>query len=101
MLPLFGILAWAVAATGAPAAEIQSATESLTASLVATRRDIHSHPELGNRETRTGKLVADRLTALGLEVRYPVAKTGVVGILRGGPPRPPRGGPARPAPLPS
>ena len=88
MTRLFSILAWAVAAAGAPDAEIKSATESLTASLVGTRRDIHSHPELGNRETRTGKLVADRLTALGLEVRYPVAKTGVVGVLRGGRPGP-------------
>jgi amidohydrolase len=54
--------------------------------LVETRRDIHRHPELGNREERTGRLVADRLRAAGLEVRYPVAKTGVVGILKGGRP---------------
>ena len=55
---------------------------------MATRRDIHQNPELGNREVRTGALVADRLRALGLEVRHPVAKTGVVGILRGGRPGP-------------
>ena len=49
----------------------------------AVRRDIHAHPELGNREERTGKLVSrSGCAALGLEVRYPVAKTGVVGILR-------------------
>src|SRR5262245_48619372 len=60
----------------------------MSASLVETRRDIHIHPELGNRETRTGKLVADRLTSLGLEVRYPVAKTGVVAVLKGGRPGP-------------
>src|SRR5262245_28472432 len=88
MTHLFGILACALAATAAPDVEIESAVESLTASLVETRRDIHSHPELGNRETRTGKLVADRLTSLGLEVRYPVARTGVVGVLRGGRPGP-------------
>jgi amidohydrolase len=52
------------------------------------RRDLHMNPELGNREVRTGALVADRLRALGLEVRHPVAKTGVVGILRGGRPGP-------------
>jgi amidohydrolase len=56
--------------------------------LIEVRHDIHSHPELGNHETRTAALVAARLTALGLEVRTGVAKTGVVGILRGGRPGP-------------
>jgi amidohydrolase len=69
-----------------PDAEIRAAADALSPALVETRRDIHRHPELGNREFRTGKLVAERLQALGLEVRYPVAKTGVVGILKGGRP---------------
>ena len=43
-------------------------------------------PELSNREEHTGRFVAERLRALGIEVRYPVAKTGVVGVLRGGRP---------------
>jgi amidohydrolase len=51
--------------------------------VVAWRRDIHQHPELSNRETRTGALVAEHLRALGLEVRTGVAGTGVVGVLRG------------------
>jgi amidohydrolase len=79
------LLAAAVAGT-APDAEIRTAVDALTQQLVETRRDIHAHPELGNRELRTGKLVADRLRALGLEVRYPVARTGVIGILKGGRP---------------
>src|SRR5256885_13426806 len=54
--------------------------------VIECRRDIHQHPELGNREFRTSKLVADRLKQLGIEVRTPVAHTGVVGILRGGKP---------------
>jgi amidohydrolase len=74
------------AATPSPDAEIRAAADALAPALVETRRDIHRHPELGNREFRTGKLVAERLQALGLEVRYPVAKTGVVGILKGGRP---------------
>ncbi len=82
-------LAFAAAATAAtPDAEIKAAAERMAPALVETRRDIHMHPELGNRETRTGQLVADRLKALGLEVRYPVAKTGVVGVLKGGRPGP-------------
>jgi len=56
--------------------------------LVETRRDIHRHPELGNREVRTGTLVAERLRSLGLSVRHPVAKTGAVGVLVGGRPGP-------------
>ena len=47
------------------------------------RRDIHAHPELAFEETRTSALVAERLTALGLEVHRGLVKTGVVGVLRG------------------
>ena len=50
------------------------------ASLVATRRDIHQHPELGFEETRTAALVADRLRGLGYDVATGVGRTGVVGI---------------------
>jgi amidohydrolase len=50
---------------------------------IAWRRDIHQHPELGNREFRTSKLVADHLRELGMEVRTGVAHTGVIGILHG------------------
>jgi amidohydrolase len=70
-------------------AEIESAVLATVPRLVETRRDLHRHPELSNREERTGKLVAERLRALGLdEVRYPVARTGVVGVLKGGRPGP-------------
>jgi amidohydrolase len=64
-------------------AEIKAAAEAIAASVVATRRDLHQHPELSNREERTGRLVAERLKALGLEVRYPVARNGTVAVLRG------------------
>ncbi len=77
------LLLAAAAAAPAPDAEIRALAEAMTPALVETRRDIHRHPELGNREIRTGTLVAERLRALGLEVRHPVAKTGVVGILKG------------------
>ena len=52
-------------------------------SVIACRRDIHQNPELGNREFRTSKLIADRLRSLGIEVQTPIAHTGVVGLLRG------------------
>ncbi len=50
---------------------------------IATRRDIHVHPELGFQEVRTAGLVADRLRALGYEVHEGIATTGVAGILHG------------------
>jgi amidohydrolase len=78
----------AAAGAAAPDDAIRAAAEKMTPRLIETRRDIHMHPELGNRETRTGALVAERLRALGLEVRHPVAHTGVVGVLQGGRPGP-------------
>lgn len=51
--------------------------------IIALRRDIHSHPELGFEEKRTSKIVAGRLEFLGLTVTRDIAETGVVGILEG------------------
>lgn len=51
--------------------------------VIAWRRDIHQNPELGNREFRTSKLIAEHLKKLGIEVQTGVAHTGVVGILKG------------------
>src|ERR1043166_6434153 len=62
--------------------------ESLRPQLVERRRDIHMHPELSNREERTSKIVAEKLRALGLEVKTGVARFGVVALLRGGKPGP-------------
>lgn len=56
--------------------------------VVTWRRDFHEHPELGNREFRTAEKIAAHLRALGLEVQTGVAKTGVVGLLKGGKPGP-------------
>lgn len=50
--------------------------------LISLRRDFHMHPELGYQEFRTSKIVYDYLSELGLEVKK-MAKTGVVGLLRG------------------
>ena len=51
--------------------------------LVAIRRDLHAHPELGFEEERTSGIVAERLAAWGFEVHRGIGKTGVVGVLRG------------------
>ena len=69
-------------------AEIDRRAQQVAPKVVAWRRDFHEHPELSNREMRTGKIVADYLTSLGLDVRSNVAHTGVVGVLKGGRPGP-------------
>jgi amidohydrolase len=54
--------------------------------VVATRRDLHEHPELGFEETRTAGIVAERLRRLGYDVHEGIATTGVVGVLHGAQP---------------
>jgi amidohydrolase len=66
--------------------KIDQAASQVMPKVLACRRDFHQHPELGNREIRTSKIVADQLQSLGLEVRTGIARTGVVGVLRGGKP---------------
>jgi amidohydrolase len=87
-LALFAPVALAAQSPPRYDAEITRRAQALEAKVVAWRRDIHQHPELGNREFRTSKLVADHLQKLGLEVKTGVAHTGVVGVLRGGKPGP-------------
>lgn len=60
------------------------AVADLIAPLVALRRDIHAHPELGYAEHRTAARIAVELRAAGLEVHEGVGGTGVVGVLRSG-----------------
>src|SRR5216684_693283 len=69
-------------------ADVDRRVPQVVEKVVAWRRDIHAHPELSNRETRTADIVAQELRALGLEVRTGVAHTGVVAVLRGGKPGP-------------
>ena len=63
---------------------LKAEIDELVPGMVAMRRDLHEHPELAFEEVRTSGIVAQRLKALGMEVRTGVAKTGVVGTLRGG-----------------
>jgi amidohydrolase len=67
---------------------VEPLAAAVDARVVEWRRDIHQHPELGNREVRTAALVADHLRGLGMEVRTGIAHTGVTGLLRGGRPGP-------------
>ena len=53
------------------------------ADLIAFRQDMHAHPELAFQETRTSDRVADQLASWGIEVHRGLAKTGLVGVIRG------------------
>src|ERR1700740_2372232 len=64
------------------------AAEKIESKAIEWRRKLHEHPELGNREFNTAKLIAAHLKSLGIEVKEGVPKTGVVGILKGGNPGP-------------
>jgi amidohydrolase len=71
------------------APRIDAAAQAVEERVIAWRRDIHQHPELGNRETRTAAIVAEHLIGLGCDdVRTRVAHTGVVGVLKGALPGP-------------
>jgi len=63
---------------------IRQTANDIEQDVITWRRDIHQNPELGNREFRTAKIVADHMNRLGFEVKTKIAYTGVVGILRGG-----------------
>jgi amidohydrolase len=66
--------------------EILERARALQEQMVAWRRTIHMHPELGFQEHRTGELVADALQTMGIPVQTGVARTGVVGVLGEGRP---------------
>jgi len=66
-----------------------TAIEAFTDELVAIRRDLHAHPEIGFEEVRTSGIVAEKLAAWGIKVHRGIGGTGVVGILEG------TGGPGR------
>lgn len=68
--------------------QVDQMADAIEPSVIAWRRDFHQNPELSNREFKTAEKVAAHLRTLGLEVRTGVAKTGVVGILKGGKPGP-------------
>lgn len=65
---------------------IEKNSKAIENKVISWRRDFHEHPELGNEEIRTAKIVANHLRSLGLEVQENVAFTGVIGLLKGAKP---------------
>ena len=76
-------------AGGACAETVQQLTQAELPQITAWRRDLHEHPELSNREVRTGQMMAAELRKLGYDnVRTGIAGNGVVARLKGGKPGP-------------
>ena len=65
---------------------LKTEVAALTDSLVAVRRDFHTHPEIAFEEVRTSGIIATHLEGLGFEVERNIGKTGVVANLHGGKP---------------
>ena len=77
------LLAAPAFAQSVPATDVATAAQGVEAEVIAWRRHLHAHPELGFAETQTAAFVAGHLREMGIEVREGVGKTGVIGVLRG------------------
>ena len=84
---VFTMLTAYAAAQSPYAAAIEAKSTAIAPKLVEWRRHIHQNPELGNREFKTQEYIAAHLSKLGIEVTK-LAKTGVLGVLKGGKPGP-------------
>jgi amidohydrolase len=85
---LLALLVPGAASSQSLAEQIDKLADKVEPKVVQHRRHVHQNPELGNREFETAKYIAKHLRNVGIEVQTGVAKTGVVGILRGGKPGP-------------
>tara|TARA_B110000967_G_scaffold196493_1_gene227121 strand:- start:1103 stop:2392 length:1290 start_codon:yes stop_codon:yes gene_type:complete len=63
--------------------KISELSKEVESKVIDWRRHLHENPELSNREFNTAKYIAKHLRGLGIEVQEGVAKTGVVGLLKG------------------
>ncbi|MGB3774764.1 MAG: amidohydrolase [Leeuwenhoekiella sp.] len=83
ILAILGLLTMQLTYAQSPDATLMADADAIEDKVITWRRDIHEHPELSNRETETAKKIAEHLKSLGIAVETGIAKTGVVGILKG------------------
>src|SRR5688572_19908961 len=69
-------------------AKIDQMAKEIESKVIEWRRHFHQYPELSNREVKTAAKIAEHLKSLGIEIQTGVAKTGVVGLLKGPKPGP-------------
>ena len=86
-------LTWVVMETRSESEELSLLTRELLKSakepeffdwLIRVRRRLHEYPEVAFEEYNTSKLIRSELDSLGIEYRWPVAKTGLVGSIGSG-----------------
>jgi len=66
---------------------LETDIDEIMPGVIADRRHLHEHPELGFQEFATAELVRQRLEALGVEdICTGIAVTGVTGLIRGSAP---------------
>lgn len=87
-LVLTALLCFPILNAQSNAVQSEMIVKGIEKKVIDWRRDIHQHPELGNREVRTAALVTKHLKALGMDVQTNVGVTGVIGILKGNLPGP-------------
>ena len=63
--------------------DVKKEAFELTEKLIEMRRQLHEIPEIAYQEVKTSAYIADKLSELGIEIKTGIAKTGVVGILKG------------------
>ncbi len=69
-----------------PRLPIRPEVDALRERIVSTRRDLHEHPELSWQETRTQRVILERLEQIGLSDVRAIARTGATGLVKGGRP---------------
>lgn len=77
------LLICAIGVFGFSQSQLQNDISNIEQKVIEWRRYFHQNPELSNREFNTAEKIAEHLKSLGLEVQTGIAKTGVVGILKG------------------
>lgn len=84
------IVCSALAVVAAPAladtSKTDAAAKAVEPHVIEWRRHLHAHPELSNREVKTSEFIAQRLRAMGLEVKTGIGMTGVAALIKGGKP---------------
>lgn len=83
ILFVLGMIPLALSAQKNYSGVIEQRSKAILPKVIEWRRDFHQHPELSNYEFNTAEKIAAHLRALGLEVQTGIARTGVVGILKG------------------
>jgi amidohydrolase len=88
LLSFMGLASTGFAQSGGSLSQLDQLADKVEPKVIQWRRELHQNPELGNFEVKTAEKIAKHLKALGLEVKTGVARTGVVGILKGAQPGP-------------